>query len=205
MIGNLRCCNSILWGDKDLCHCWMDVSWLHDTVPSKIKSNLNCCCQLTCDDWGIPNTKLKYYQCTSAALLCCKNKQLFNCIWQMITHEWWIWIVPFIPRCYQTSFWSRSWFCAFEILVALATKTDLGAVFTQGVWAEGCDESEATRKSRNRFRIKHDITNLLKTLRLKQYDQQFVHGIFICVFLEDGFWLYFHWSLLLGAPFTNMV
>ena len=137
MIGNLRCCNNIHWGDKDLCHCSMDVSRLHDTVPSKIKSNLNCRCQLTCDDWGIPNTKLKYYQCTSAALLCCKNKQLFNCIWPIITHEWWIWIVLFIPRCYQTSFWSGDWFCAFEILVALATKTDLGAVFTQGVWGWG--------------------------------------------------------------------
>ena len=114
----------------------MDVSWLHDTVPSKIESNLNCRCQLTCDDWGIPNTKLKYCQCTSAALLCCKNTQLFNCIWQIITHEWWIWIVLFIPRCYQTSFWSGGWFCAFEILVALATKTDLGAVFTQGVWGK---------------------------------------------------------------------
>ena len=98
MIGNLRCCNNIHWGKKDLCHCSMNVSWLHDTVPSKIKSNLNCRCQLTCDDWGIPNTKLKYYQCTSAALLCCKNRQLFNCIWQIITHDWWIWTVLFIPR-----------------------------------------------------------------------------------------------------------
>ena len=73
MNGNLRCCNNIHWENKDLCHCSMDVSWLHDIVPSKIKSNLNCCCQLTCDDWGIPNTKLKYCQCTAAALLCCKN------------------------------------------------------------------------------------------------------------------------------------
>ena len=103
MIGNLRCCNNIHWGNKDLCHCSMDVSWLHDTVPSKIKSNLNCCCQLTCDDWGIPNTKLKYCQCTSAALLCCKNTQIFNCRWQIMTHEWWIWIVLFIPHCYQTN------------------------------------------------------------------------------------------------------
>ena len=100
---------------------------------SKIKSNLNCCCQLTCDDWGIPNTKLKYCQCTSAALLCCKNTQLFNCIWQIMTHEWWIWIVLFIPRFYQTSFSSGGCFCAFEILGALATKTDLGAVCTRGV------------------------------------------------------------------------
>ena len=112
----------------------MDVSWLHDIVSSKIKSNLNCCCQFTCDDWGIPNTKLKYCQCTSAALLCCKNTQLFNCIWQIKTREWWIWIVLFIPHCYQTSFSSGGCFCAFEILFALATKTDLGAVCTWGVW-----------------------------------------------------------------------
>ena len=54
--------------------------------------------------------------------------QLFNCIWQIMTHEWWIWIVLFIPRCYQTRFSSGGCFCAFEILVALATKTDLGSV-----------------------------------------------------------------------------
>ena len=107
MIGNLRCCSNIHWGNKDLCYCSMDVSRLHDTVPSKIKSNLNCCCQLMCVDWGIPNTKLKYCPCTSTALLCCKNTQLFNCIWQIMTHEWWIWIVLFIPRCYQTSFSSE--------------------------------------------------------------------------------------------------
>ena len=132
MIGNLICCNNIHWGNKDLCHCSMDVSWLHDIVPSKIKSNLNCHCQLTCDDWGIPNTKLKYCQCTSAALLCCKNTELFNCIWQILTHERWIWIVLFIPRCYKTSLSSGGCFCAFEILVALATKTDLGAVVYTG-------------------------------------------------------------------------
>ena len=102
------------WENKDLCHCSMDVSWLHDIAPSKIKSNLNCCCQLTCDDWGIPNTKLKCCQCTSAALLCCKNTLLFNCTWQIMTHEWWIWIVLFIPRCYQTSFLSGGCFCAFN-------------------------------------------------------------------------------------------
>ena len=133
MIGNLRCCKNIHWGNKDLCHCSMDVSWLHDIDPSKINSNLNCCCQLTCDDWGIPNTKLKYCQFTSAALLCLKNTQLFNCVWQIMTHEWWIWIVLFIPCWFQTSFSSWGCFCAFEILVALATKTDLGAVCTRGV------------------------------------------------------------------------
>ena len=137
MIGNLICCNNIHWGNKDLCHCSMDVSWLHDIVPSKIKSNLNCHCQLTCDDWGIPNTKLKYCQCTSAALLCCKNTELFNCIWQILTHEWWIWIVLFIPRCYKTSLSSGGCFCAFEILVALATKTDLGTVVYTGSLSQG--------------------------------------------------------------------
>ena len=134
----------------------MDVSWLHDTVPSKIKSNLNCRCQLTCDDWGIPNTKPKYYQCTSAALLCCKNKQLFNCIWQIITHEWWISIVLFIPPCYKTSFWSGGWFCAFEILVALATNTDLGAVFTQGVCKKPtCHNTNNTINMLNCLNVRH--------------------------------------------------
>ena len=107
MIGNTRCCNNIHRGNKDLCHCSMDVSWLHDIVPSKIKFNLNCHCQLTCDVWGIPNTKLKYCQCTSAALLCCKNTQLFNCIWQIITHVWWLGIVLCIPSRYKTSFSSQ--------------------------------------------------------------------------------------------------
>ena len=60
----------------------MDVSWLHDIVPSKIKYDLNCCCQLMCDDWGIPNTKLTYCQCTSAALLCCKKHTI---IWLYMT------------------------------------------------------------------------------------------------------------------------
>ena len=41
----------------------MGVSWLHDIVPSKVKSNLNCRCQLMCDDWGILNAKLKFCQC----------------------------------------------------------------------------------------------------------------------------------------------
>ena len=89
-------------GDKDLCHCSMDVSWLDDIVPCKIKSNLNCRCQLTFDDLGIRNTKLKYCQCTSAALLCCENTQLSNCMWQIITHDWWIWMVLLIPHCYKT-------------------------------------------------------------------------------------------------------
>ena len=82
---------------------WMSVDCM-TLSPSKIKSNLNCHCQLTCDDWGIPNTKLKYCQCTSAALLCCKKAQLFNCIWQIITHVWWLGIVLCIPSRYKTSF-----------------------------------------------------------------------------------------------------
>ena len=110
----------------------MDVSLLHDIVPSKIESNLNCRCQLTCDDWGIPNTKLKYCQCTSAALLCCKNTHLFNCIRQMITPDWWIWIVLFIPHCYKTSFSSGGCFCAFEILVA---SVNWWQWYTRGVWS----------------------------------------------------------------------
>ena len=113
-------------GGGDLCHCSMNVSWLHDIVPSKIKSNFNCRCQLTCDDWGIPNTKLKYCQCASAALLCCKNTQLFHCIRHMITHDWWIWIVLFIPHCYKSSFSSGGCFCAFQMLVDLATKEQSG-------------------------------------------------------------------------------
>ena len=91
-------------GNKDLCHCSMNVSWQHDIVPSKIKWNLNWRCRFTCDDWGIPNTKLQFYQCACAAPLCCKNTQLFNCIWQIITYELLIWIVLFIQRCYKTSF-----------------------------------------------------------------------------------------------------
>ena len=63
-----------------------------------------------------------------------KNTHLFNCIWQIMTHEWWIWIVLLIPRWFQTSFSSGRCFCAFEILVALETKTDLGTVCTREVW-----------------------------------------------------------------------
>ena len=134
MIANLRCCHNIHWWNKDLCHCSMDVSWLHDIVLSKIKFNLNCWCQLTCDDWGIPNTKLKYCQCTSAALLCCKNTQLFNCIWQIMTHEWWIWIVIFIPRCYKTSFSSGGCFCHLRFWSLSRPKRIWGRC-TRGVWS----------------------------------------------------------------------
>ena len=51
-----------------------------------------------------------------------EKTQLFNCIRRMITHDWWIWIVLFIPLCYKTSFSSGVCFCALEILVALVTK-----------------------------------------------------------------------------------
>ena len=47
----------------------MDVSWPRDIIPSKIKSNLNCRCQLTCDDRETQNTKAKvlpvYIRCTT--------------------------------------------------------------------------------------------------------------------------------------------
>ena len=36
MMGNLRCCNNIHWGNKGLCHSSMDVCWPHDIIPSKI-------------------------------------------------------------------------------------------------------------------------------------------------------------------------
>ena len=133
MIGNLRCCNNIQWGNKDLCHCSMDVSWLHDIVPNKIKSNLNCHWQLTCDDWGILNTKQMCYWCTSAALLCCKDTQLFDCVWQIITHNWRIYIVLFIPRCYKTSF-SSVFFCAFGIWSLSRPNRIWQQCYTREVW-----------------------------------------------------------------------
>ena len=77
MIENLRCHNNMHWGNKDLCHCSIDVCWPHYIVPSKIKCNLNSRCQLTGVDWGIPNTKLKYCQC---APLCYQSKQIFYCV-----------------------------------------------------------------------------------------------------------------------------
>ena len=84
------------WGNKDLCHCPMDYCWPHDIVPSRIKSNLNCRCQLTCDDWGIPNTKPNYCQCTSAALLCNYHWQVFTI--RTSTNE--IWCLDFdSPGC----------------------------------------------------------------------------------------------------------
>ena len=75
MIGNLRCWNTIHLGNKDLCYCPIDYCWPHAVVPSKMKSNLIWRCQLTPDDWGIPNTK-----CASAALLCYQNSQIFKCM-----------------------------------------------------------------------------------------------------------------------------
>ena len=35
-MGNLRCWNNIHCGNKDLCHCSMDVSWLHVIGPGKL-------------------------------------------------------------------------------------------------------------------------------------------------------------------------
>ena len=69
-----------------------------------------------------PNTKSKYCQCTSAALLCYPNKQIFNCMWRIITYNWWIWIVPFILHCYKTSLSTWWLFLCIWDLVALATK-----------------------------------------------------------------------------------
>ena len=48
-------------GNKDLCHCAMDNYWPHDIVPSKIKFNLNCRCQLTCDHWRNPKHKAEVF------------------------------------------------------------------------------------------------------------------------------------------------
>ena len=61
--------------------------------------------------------------------------QLFNCIRQIITHDWWIWIVLFIPHCYKTSFSSGGCFCAFEILV----QSNLVPVVYTGSLAETLD------------------------------------------------------------------
>ena len=80
MIENLRCWNNIHYGNKGLSPYSIDVCWTNDIVPSKIKSNLNSHCQLTCDDWGTPNTKLQYCQCASTALLCYQSKQTFYCV-----------------------------------------------------------------------------------------------------------------------------
>ena len=103
MIGNLRCWNNIHYGNNGLFPYSMDVCWTNDIVPSKIKSNLNSHCQLTCDDWGTPNTKLKYCQCASTALLCYQSKQTFYCVQRITTYNWRIWIVIFSLHCYQTS------------------------------------------------------------------------------------------------------
>ena len=67
----------------------------YNTVPSKIKSNLNSHCQLRCDDWGFPNTKLKYCQCASAAPRCYQIKQIFYCVQWITTCNWWFWTVLF--------------------------------------------------------------------------------------------------------------
>ena len=43
----------------------------------------------------------------NATLLCCKNTQLFYCMWQIMTHEWRIWIVLFIPLLLPNKFLIR--------------------------------------------------------------------------------------------------
>ena len=60
--------------------CSMDYCWPHDILPSKMKSTLNCRCQLTCSDWGTPNTRLKFCQCTPTALLCYPCREMFKCM-----------------------------------------------------------------------------------------------------------------------------
>ena len=82
-----------------------------------------------------------YTRCTT----CCKNTQLSNSIWWIITHEVWIWIVLFFPRCYKTSFSSGGCFCAFEILVALATKHNLVAVVYTGNLVQSEQHSDVNR------------------------------------------------------------
>ena len=65
--------------------------------------------------WWLGNPKHKaevlpvHIRCTTLL-----QKQLFNCIWQIITNEWWIWIVLFIPHCYKTSFSWGLFLCIWD-------------------------------------------------------------------------------------------
>ena len=141
----------------------MDVSWLHDIAPSKIKSNLNCCCQLMCDDWGILNAKLKFCQCTSAALLCCKNTQLFNYMtynntWMMNLNS------PIIPRCYKTSFSTEWLFLCIWDFVRSRDQTGSGGRGIDGELADIIDE----------WRSSHD--DVIKWKHFPRY-WPFVRGI----------------------------
>ena len=115
------------WKNKDMWHCSVDFCWPYDIVPSKIKSNLNCRCPLTCNiTEETPNTKLKYCLCTSSVLLNYRNEQIFNGIWQMMTYNWCIWIVT------KQNFSTCLLFCGFEVLVALATEKDLTTMVYAG-------------------------------------------------------------------------
>ena len=113
----------------------MDFYWPHAIVPSQNNSNFNCRCQLTCDDWGTHNTKLKYHQCTSAALFCFHNKQIFDNISCKITHNWWVWIVLFILHCYKTRF---STWCLFLWIRDLGNSGDQTGSHSCGIrWEFG--------------------------------------------------------------------
>ena len=48
-------------------------------------------------------TKLKYCECASAALLCYQIKHIFCCVQRLTTYNRWIWNVLFILHCYKTS------------------------------------------------------------------------------------------------------
>ena len=130
MIGNLRCCNNIHWGTR-IC---VTVQWMSvDCMPlSPAKLNLIWTAVVNSrvmtgesqiQSWGIASVHPLHY-------FVAKNTQLFKCIWQINT--WMIWIVLLMPHCYKTSFSSGGCFCAFEILVALATEQDLVAVLYTG-------------------------------------------------------------------------
>ena len=119
--GGTRICVTVQWMSVDcmtLSQAKLNLIWTA-TVNSRVMTG-----ESQTQSWSIASVHPLHYFVAKT--------QLFNCIWQILTHEWWIWIVLFIPRCYKTSLSSGGCFCAFEILVALATKTDLGAVVYTG-------------------------------------------------------------------------
>ena len=69
MIGNLRCCKNIHWGNKGLCHSSMSVDRM-TLSPTKLNLIWTTIVISRVMTGEYPNTKLKYCQCTSAALLC---------------------------------------------------------------------------------------------------------------------------------------
>ena len=98
MIGNLRCCKNIHWGNKGLCHSSMDVCWPHDIVPDKIKSHLNYHCQLTFNDWGIPKHKAEVLPvCIRCTTLLPKQSDILLCITDM-----YIWFMHLNSPTYST-------------------------------------------------------------------------------------------------------